>query len=173
MIELTGGKILDIGSADGTFTKVVLDKSNADQVIGIDVLKTSVNWANKHWRRNKKMRFMVGDAHNLKFDDQSFDAVFALEVLEHVFDPIKVLEEIKRVLIKGGYAMFLVPTESMLFRIVWFFWSKSRGKIWKNTHVHAYRDDYLIKLCKQVGFTVERNKKFILGMLQVIKVRKS
>src|SRR5258708_39932497 len=57
------GKILDIGSADGMFTKVILDKSKAKEIIGIDVLKTSVNWANKHWRTHKAMKFKIGDAH--------------------------------------------------------------------------------------------------------------
>jgi|SRR3972149_1616106 ubiquinone/menaquinone biosynthesis C-methylase UbiE len=172
IIEPIKGEILDIGSADGTFTKVILDKSKADKVVGVDVLKDSVYWARKHWRRNKKMSFRLGDAHKLKFDNNSFDAVFALEVLEHVFEPIKVLKEVKRVLKKGGYAIFLVPTESLLFRIVWFLWGFYRGKIWKDTHIHAYRNDYLVKLCNQVGLKVDVNNKFILGMLQVLKVRK-
>ncbi|KKS10939.1 MAG: hypothetical protein UU67_C0091G0005, partial [Candidatus Daviesbacteria bacterium GW2011_GWB1_41_5] len=38
MIEPAGGKILDIGSADGTFTKVIIEKSKATKVVGIDVL---------------------------------------------------------------------------------------------------------------------------------------
>lgn len=172
LMEPVEGKVLDIGCADGVFTKVILDGTRAKEVIGIDVLKPSLDWADKHWKKNKKMKFKVGDAHNLDFGAGTFDAVFVIEVLEHVFDPLKVLKEIKRVLKKEGYAVFLVPTESLLFRIVWFFWSFYRGKIWKETHIHAYRHDYLVKLCEQVGFSVERNKKFILGMLQAVRARK-
>ena len=173
LIERTPGQILDIGCADGTFTNVILSKSRADKVIGIDVLKSSINWVSKHWSNKKRVTFRLGDAHNLKFKNDSFDAVFALEVLEHVFEPVVVLKEIYRILKTNGYAIFLVPSESMLFRIVWFFWGFYRGKIWKDTHVHAYRNDYLLKLCRQVGFNLEVNKKFILGMLQVVKVRKA
>lgn len=173
LIEKSASKVLDIGSADGTFTKVILDKSGAKEVIGIDVLKTSVDWSNKHWKKNKKLKFMIGDAHNLKFKDATFDAVVALEVLEHVFHPEKVLREIKRVLVKGGYAILLVPTDSTLFKIGWdYFWTKTRGKIWDETHVQTYRHDALVTLAKKAGFKVETNKKFILGMLQAIKVRK-
>ena len=171
LIEKSGGNILDIGCADGTFTNVILEKSKADKIVGIDVLKESVNWANKHWK-SKRLIFKVGDAHKLKFKESTFDAAFALEVLEHVFEPIRVLREVKRVLKKGGYAVFLVPSESLLFRIIWFIWGKFRGKIWKDTHIHAYRSDYLVRLSEQAGFKVEENKMFILGMLQVIKVRK-
>ena len=171
LIEPTGGKILDIGSADGTFTKFILEQSKAEQITGIDALKSSVKWANEHWK-SKKMKFLVRDAHKLNFKSGSFDAAFAMEVLEHVFEPVKVLKEIKRVLKVGGYAVFLVPTESLLFRIVWFIWGFYRGKIWKETHIHAYRNDYLVKLSEQVGFKVGANKKFLLGMLQIVKVRK-
>src|SRR4051812_26064270 len=86
-VEPTGGKILDIGSADGVFTKVILDKSRAKEIIGIDVLKDSVDWANKHWRKNGELKFRLGDAHKLKFKNNIFDGVFALEVMEHVFEP--------------------------------------------------------------------------------------
>lgn len=173
LVEPAGGKILDIGSADGVFSKVLLDHSKAEQVIGIDVLEDSIEWARKHWQSEKKLIFKVGDAHKLEFKDGTFDAVFALEVLEHVFDPQKVLREINRVLKRGGYTVFLVPTDTLLFKLIWFFWTKLRGKIWKDTHIQTFRNDYLVDLSKQLGFQIEENKKFILGMLHVVKVRKS
>lgn len=172
LIEPNGGRILDIGSADGVFTKVILDKSKADKIIGIDVLESSVDWANKHWRNEKRMSFEVGDAHKLNFKASTFDAVFALEILEHVFDPAKVLREIKRVLKKGGYAVLLVPSDSKLFNIIWFFWTKMRGRIWDDTHIQTYRNNYLPKVAERAGFNIDRNEKFLLGMLHVVKVRK-
>lgn len=170
--EPHGGRILDIGSADGVFTKVILDKSNAKEIQAIDVLKTSVDWASKKWKNQKRLKFRVADAHRLPFKNASFDAVFALEVLEHVFEPLKVLKEIKRVLKNNGYAVFLVPAETLLFRIIWYFWTKGRGRIWKETHVHAYSGDFLEKLVKQVGLKIETNRKIIFGTLLLIKVRK-
>ncbi len=173
LIEPTGGTILDIGCADGVFTKVILDKAKAEKVIGIDILKSSIDWAKKHWKKNKKMKFEIGDAHDLKFDDKSFDAVFALEVLEHVFEPMKVLKGIKRVLTKDGYAVFLVPAETLLFKIVWYFWRNYYvGKVWKHTHLHAYSNDFLVTLVKDVGFKIVEDKKIIFGTLHLVKARK-
>lgn len=171
LVEPTSGKILDIGSADGTFTNVILRKSKAEQIIGIDVLKASVDWASKHWK-DKRLQFNLGDASKLEFPANSFDAVFAIEVLEHIKDPKVVLTEIKRVLKRGGYGVFLVPSDSVLFRGVWFFWIKFRGKIWRETHIQTYRKGYLPKLCREVGFKIEIDKKFNLGMLHLVKVRK-
>lgn len=175
LIEQTPGRILDIGCADGMFSKVILDKSHAKELVGLDVLKGSIDWANNHWKHIGKMEFQVGDAHDLKrFKPDSFDAVFALEVLEHVKDPLKVLEEIRRVLKKGSYGVFLVPSDSLLFRTIWFFWLHfyPRGWVWRDTHIQTYRNNYLPKLCRKAGFFIEKEKKFNLGMLHVVKVRK-
>ncbi len=173
LIEPVKGKILDIGSADGVFSKVILDKSKAEQIIGIDVVETSIKWASKHWRKNKKMHFLVADAHDLPFKANTFDAVFAMEVLEHVYSPEKVMQEARRVLKKGGYAVFLVPSDNLLFRMVWFLWGFYRGKIWNGTHIKTYRNDYLLEVTRKVGFEkVEKDKKFLMGMLHVVRVRK-
>lgn len=173
LVEPTGGVILDIGCADGVFTEVILRTSNAKKVIGIDVLGKSINWARVHWRKEKRLEFKVADAQSLPFEDGTFDAIFALEVLEHVYRPKKALKEIKRVLKKGGYAIFLVPTDSLLFKTGWdLVWTKTRGKVWKETHIQTYRNDYLVRLAKKTGFTIELNKKFLIGMLQLVKVRK-
>jgi ubiquinone/menaquinone biosynthesis C-methylase UbiE len=171
LVEEIDGNILDLGSADGVFSKVIFDKSKARKLVGLDVLTSSVAWANRHWK-GSGMKFVVGDAERLVFPAGSFAAVFALEVLEHVKNPEKVLKEIKRVLRPGGYGIFLVPTDSILFRSIWLFWTKFRGKVWKDTHIQTYRNNYLPKLCKKAGFKIDANKKFILGMLQAVKVRK-
>jgi ubiquinone/menaquinone biosynthesis C-methylase UbiE len=174
VIKKVNGKILDLGCNDGTFSKVILDKSEASGLIGVDVVKKTVNWANKHWETNRKMKFKVMDAHNLSFKNNSFDAVFALEMLEHVHNPLKVLTEARRVLKKGGYSVFLVPSDSFLFRLVWFLWLTfyPRGKVWKETHIQTYRGNYLSKIVKEAGFEIEIDKKFLLGMLHLVRSRK-
>lgn len=174
LIEPVDGKVLDIGSADGVFSKVILDNTNAKELIGIDVLKDSVDWANRHWKRTKKMKFKVGDAHKLNFKTNTFGAVFALEVLEHVFDPLSVFKEVKRVLKKGGYAIFLVPSDNTLFSIIWWFvthfwWAR----IWQDCHVQSFsRKNPLSKVVAKAGLEIEADDKFILGMLNVVKARK-
>jgi len=171
---ISGGKILDVGSADGVFSKVILDRSKAKELIGIEAVKSSVVWAKNHWKSNKKMKFKVGDAHKLEFEDESFDAVFCLEVLEHVNNPKKVLLEFKRVLKKDGYAVLLVPSDSILFKTLWFFWLNfyPRGWVWRETHIQTYRGNYLPTIAKKTGFKVEKEKKFIFGMLHAIRVVK-
>ncbi len=165
--------VLDIGSADGLFSHEIMSKTKADKLIGVDVLQSSVNWANKHWR-TKKMEFKLGDAHKLPFAESEFDAVFALEVMEHVRSPKIVLKEIKRVLKKDGYAILLVPTDSVLFTIIWWFVTNFWwAKIWDNTHIQSFsKDNKLSKYAKAAGFGVEVDRNFAWGMLNLVKIRK-
>ena len=120
------------------------------------------------------MKFQVGLAEDLEFKSNYFDAVFCLEVLEHVQKPTKVLSEFKRVMKKGGYGVFLVPSDNFLFRAIWYIWLHfyPRGWVWKDTHVQSFQSSGLSKLCKKIGFKVEKDIKFNLGMLHLVKVRK-
>lgn len=52
---------------------------------------------------------VAGDGCRMEFEDRSFDTVLAVQVLEHVFEPIQLVEEIGRVLRPGGHAILLVP----------------------------------------------------------------
>ncbi|MFZ3302011.1 MAG: methyltransferase domain-containing protein [Microgenomates group bacterium] len=167
--------VLDVGCADGVFSNVIFKSVKPKKFVGLDVVKTSIAWAKKHWVKNKKMKFIVGDAHNLQFKDESFEAIFCLEALEHVADPVKVFKEFKRVMKKGGYGVFLVPSDNDLFKIVWWLWLHfyPRGWVWRETHIQTYRNNYLVTAVKKAGFKVEVDKKFNLGMLHLVKVRKS
>ncbi len=172
LIEPTGGKILDIGSADGTFTKIILDRSQASSVIGIDALPSSVVYAQKRFNGDKRVSFLVADAEKLPFKNNEFDAVFALEVLEHLFNPENALREVMRVLKKDGYAIFLVPTENIPFKIIWFFWENTWGWVWQGTHLQKFSNRELAKIVKKIGFKIWTDKRFLLGMLEAMKVKK-
>lgn len=52
---------------------------------------------------------IVCDAHNLPFADGTFDAVVCQAVLEHVLDPWRVAQEVRRVLTADGYVYSEVP----------------------------------------------------------------
>lgn len=51
----------------------------------------------------------VGDIQNLPVKEGVFDTVFCTQVLEHVPEPQKAMDEIHRVLKSGGHAIFTVP----------------------------------------------------------------
>jgi len=52
---------------------------------------------------------IIGDVHELPFENNSIDSIICIAVLEHVEDPIKAWKEIQRVLKPGGYTFIYVP----------------------------------------------------------------
>lgn len=52
---------------------------------------------------------LIADAHDIPFVDDTFDAVLAIAVLEHVMDPYRVVAEIQRVLNAGGFVFAATP----------------------------------------------------------------
>jgi SAM-dependent methyltransferase len=57
------------------------------------------------------LKLVVADGANMHehFEDNAFDTVLNIHVLEHVLDPIAMVRECRRVLRDGGYAVFLIP----------------------------------------------------------------
>jgi SAM-dependent methyltransferase len=53
---------------------------------------------------------VVGDIHSIPLPDNSVDAIICSSVLEHVRDPLRAMEEMRRILKPGGRMIFFVPS---------------------------------------------------------------
>ncbi len=105
LTENVSGKILDIGCFDGFITEKISQQKNKE-VIGMDRWKEAMQLANA---RGIQTVWGNMDDPNFSFADNSFDCVVAADVLNSVFDPDAVLEEISRVLKPNGKLIITVP----------------------------------------------------------------
>lgn len=118
--------ILDAGCGEG-FTLVKLQRAKiGKRVQGIDNSSDAIKLAKKHY---PTLPIEKGSIYDLPYEDSSYDLVIATEVLEHLDDPEKALNEVKRVASK--YVLLTVPNEP-LFTIANFL----RGKYLKNLGNH-------------------------------------
>lgn len=99
-------RLLNVGCGKGDYNYYLQDKF--EEVVGIDVNKYDISIAKK-LTRNKKIKYFVMNATNLKFKDNYFDTVICIDVLEHVKDRDRLLEEVHRVLKKDGQLILSVP----------------------------------------------------------------
>ncbi len=101
-------KILDIGCGTGLLLKKL---QNFGKTQGMDCAQPALDYCKKRGLENVKK----GDILDIPFDDNQFDIVLALDVLEHVKNDSKALKEINRVLKKNGIALIFVPA----FQFLW------------------------------------------------------
>lgn len=99
-----GMKLLDCGCGPGTISLGFAKAIAPGIVTGIDAGASQVNLAreNAHSQKITNTNFIEGSIYQLPFPDNSFDATFSHAVFEHLQDPSKALQELKRVLKPGG-----------------------------------------------------------------------
>lgn len=117
--DITGLKIVDIGSASGV-SAALLAARGAD-IVGIDISPKLVEQSRQLWQEYAdRMTFMVGDAENLDMSDKSVDACFFGGVLHHFPHKERVYKEALRILKPGGHFVALEPNRLDIFeRIEW------------------------------------------------------
>ncbi len=102
------------------------------------------------------------DLHDIPFEENTFDVIFCNHVLEHVDDDIQCLNEMKRVLRLGGWAILQIPFFFPLPKVTYEDKSitdpKEREKAFgQDDHVRMYGEDYADRL-QSVGFEVVEEK---------------
>jgi 2-polyprenyl-3-methyl-5-hydroxy-6-metoxy-1,4-benzoquinol methylase len=97
---LAGAVVLDVGASTGAITAALCEHVRA--VVGIDIDPHAIATATSEFA-NAATHFAVGDAMQLAFADHSVDVVLCAHVYEHVPDPTRMMQEIRRVLKPGGW----------------------------------------------------------------------
>jgi len=107
-IPLEGEKILDVGCGIGTYLQAF--KRFTNELYGVEIDEGRARQAKK-----VTPNILVAPAEKLPFDDAAFDIVFSHEVLEHVKNDRKAVEEAVRVLKPGGYLVIFAPNRLFPF----------------------------------------------------------
>jgi SAM-dependent methyltransferase len=111
-----GGRLLDAGCGPGVMTDVILARGFAYD--GIDLSEPMIMEARRRFREDPRARFRVADLHDLPFEDDSFDVVLSLGVLEYVSDLDQAMGEIARVLRPDGLYVFSMLNRHSPYRAV-------------------------------------------------------
>lgn len=101
-----GDRVLDLGCGIGLWSGWLGEKVVPDGwVVGIDVSLASVGIAQERTRADPHsdvIEYAVGDADAIPFESGSFDVLFCANTFEYFADPCRYLQEMKRVVRRGG-----------------------------------------------------------------------
>lgn len=78
---------------------------------GVDIDEEAVGYCHERGL----LDVSLGEATRLPFDDDTFDLVTALDVIEHLDDDVAALREIRRVLRPGAHVLVTVPAHRFMW----------------------------------------------------------
>jgi 2-polyprenyl-3-methyl-5-hydroxy-6-metoxy-1,4-benzoquinol methylase len=102
--------LLDVGCGEGVLVHRWANLRGATRMVGVDLEEQSLQqgWA---VRNAPNLEFRVGQVERLPFADGEFELVSAIEVLEHLDDPVGALAEMRRC--AGRHLLVSVPREPL------------------------------------------------------------
>lgn len=99
-----GIKVLDVGCGPGSLTvDIAKHVQPGGKVTGIENVPDPLDGARRlAEQEGVEVMFEVADAMELPYEDDTFDLVFAHQVLQHVSQPVQMLKEMRRVAKTGS-----------------------------------------------------------------------
>jgi len=135
-----GRALLNAGAGQGTFSQLL--EARGFEVTSVDPSPEAVVLL----RARVRGPVLAASAHELPFEDASFDGAVLGEVLEHIEDDLAALREVARVVRPGGVIAASVPANP-----AWF----GPSDRWAGHH-RRYTREALLGLCGRADLTVER-----------------
>lgn len=158
-------KILEVGAAYGETLYYLKQNGIACEAVGVDIFEDEKN------KQNYKPldRFIFGDIEKMELPEynQHFDLILLPDVLEHLFEPKRVLETLKKYLKEDGKIIISMPNiryYSALYKIVFkgdFKYEESG--IFDYTHVRFYCRKNIQELLETSGYKVLKQESSIVN----------
>jgi len=159
-------KILEVGCGDGYYLHLISNLGVKNlKLTGIDIDKEALKSATRNLKGQKIILMKADLMKKLPFRNTSFDKVIMSEVTEHLPNDVKGLQEVNRVLKRGGSLVITVPNHNYPFLwdpVNWtsehFFNTHIKNGFWAglwNQHLRLYKLGEIKKTITDAGFKVK------------------
>ena len=116
-----GDKVLEVGCGTGSLTRALLEHLPKSEVVGMDPSAPYIEYLGQQLT-NPRLVLEVGDAQELPYENDSFDACLSLLVFNFIPDARKAVAEMSRVTRPGGKVAVAVWDYGQgmeMLRILW------------------------------------------------------
>jgi SAM-dependent methyltransferase len=141
----SSGRLLDLGASNGGAVRAAVELGF--EAYGLEPSSEICDLA----RRAHGVQMFAGSLAEQSFPDGWFDVVISHDVLEHMFEPVVELREVRRVLGPGGLLVIETPTTDSLNAlddgVDWAVYSPLE-------HVHLFSERNLSRVVAEAGFRI-------------------
>ncbi len=163
--ELKGNEtIIDIGCGYGTVTEHLVKRGF--RVVGVEINDEAIEQL-----KSKGFEVLKRDVNQPLNIDEKFDIVLLLDILEHVFDPLNLLLEARKICKDDGYIIAIIPLYfDILDRIKILFTGKiisldilsygeeiyKKFRSYNYAHIRFFRPEEVFEMGNQVGLKADK-----------------
>ncbi len=148
-------RVLEVGCASGVQSRI-LEEQLGCTVTGIEINPEAASDARKYCKH-----VIVGNIEHIDLDEhlpeRQYDIVIFADVLEHLYDPGKVLEKIKPALSDDGYVLASIPNivhASVIFEMLNGNFDYRQYGLLDNTHIRFFTKKTVYQLFEKAGFVI-------------------
>jgi len=155
---ISAGRVLDVGTGGGDFVDLLTTfLKEYSEIIGIDTNERAVEAARKNFNK-ENIKFMIMDACDMNFEDESFDTVCISNSIHHLPEPKKILDEMKRVLKPGGRLIICEmfcdnQNEKQLNHVAWHHWAAEVNRIMGVYHGSTHKKEEILDIANSLGLS--------------------
>ena len=140
--SLINKKILDFGSGNGGFLK--LAKELSENILGVELEKAVVS----HYKEEN-----IPLENNLNNINTKYDVITSFHVIEHIKEPLEILEKLSNLLEENGKIIIEVPNANDALLTIYENEAFSHFIYW-SCHLYLYTQHTLSLLAKKAGLEV-------------------
>ena len=151
--------ILEIGCGTGATGSVIKGKNPDLTYVGLEIDEQAARIAGT--RLNKVLTVDIEKVHpdQLNFEKESFDLIIAADVLEHLYDPWRVMHFLRGFLKKNGKALLSFPNTqniNLIANLVQGNWTYEKYGLLDATHIRFFTWNEIEKLLQGTGYRILR-----------------
>lgn len=140
------GNFLDVGCGVGYFLLIM-------KLMGMETFGVEPGDFNKNLSQEYGLNIYHGDLFEARYKNEFFDVITLNHVLEHVYEPLDLMNELNRILKSEGHLIIGIPVhDSIAFKIF--------GKYWAQLdiprHLNTFSINSLKKIANKTGFRIEK-----------------
>lgn len=151
--------ILDYGCGNGALTGELIDRGF--NCFGIDFSASGIELAQSKYPGRFAVQNSSDDCLPVEIQSHIFDTILSTEVIEHVYDPTRFVQNCKTILSKNGGGQLIISTpyhgyfKNLAISLMGM-WDKHADPLWTGGHIKFWSRKSLTKLLESEGFRITR-----------------